>query len=256
MEIIQPEFALYLFFAGLLISEFIQVLVDRDNNASSIFGRSSCDNCKHPVPWYGMVPLLGYFIVRGKCVNCKERISWNYPIFEWSFAIMWFATLFFFTHTAASALILLSILCIVWYLAYFDLKQFQVPVIALVIFGVLLALFHFFVARLQFDIVSVLMMAFIVVLAIVTVMVQKRESGFSELFGLADWIVILATALLFGLQATVIVICISVGILIFYMIVSYSAKIKLLKGVPFLFWYLPVWYWYLLYYLTTTVIVR
>src|SRR5690606_38963881 len=103
----------YLFLVGLLISEFIQVLVDRDNNSSSIFDRSRCDHCKNPVPWYGMVPLFGYFLVKGKCVHCGKKISLNYPLFEWSFAIMWAATLILIPQTIISALIFLSILCVV-----------------------------------------------------------------------------------------------------------------------------------------------
>ncbi|WKZ29949.1 MAG: prepilin peptidase [Candidatus Dojkabacteria bacterium] len=255
MDIIQLELGVYLFLVGLLISEFIQVLVDRDNNSSSIFDRSRCDHCKKPVPWYGMVPLFGYFLVKGKCIHCGKKISLNYPLFEWSFAIMWAATLILIPHTIISALIFLSILCVVWYLAYYDLKQFEVPVIALVVFGILLGIFHLFVMPLRLDVVSVLLMALIIVVAIVAVMFQKQDAAFSELFGLADWIVILATALLFGIEATVIVICISVGIFVLYLLLSFGLKLKQMKGVPFLFWYLPIWYWYLLY-LTTTVIVR
>jgi leader peptidase (prepilin peptidase) / N-methyltransferase len=43
---------------------------------------STCPACDHRIrPWEN-IPLLSYLLLRGRCANCKTRISWRYPAVE------------------------------------------------------------------------------------------------------------------------------------------------------------------------------
>ena len=49
---------------------------------------SSCPNCAHLIrPWEN-IPLVSYLLLRGRCSNCKTRISPRYPIIETASALM------------------------------------------------------------------------------------------------------------------------------------------------------------------------
>ena len=44
--------------------------------------QSSCPNCDHKIKFYENVPVLGWLFLKGKCSNCHEKISVQYPIIE------------------------------------------------------------------------------------------------------------------------------------------------------------------------------
>ncbi len=49
---------------------------------SWVWGRSYCDNCKKPIAWHDNIPLLSYFLLKGRCRYCKKKISLQYPLLE------------------------------------------------------------------------------------------------------------------------------------------------------------------------------
>jgi leader peptidase (prepilin peptidase) / N-methyltransferase len=44
--------------------------------------RSRCPHCGHQIRWYENIPVLSYFVLGGKCANCKAKISLRYPAVE------------------------------------------------------------------------------------------------------------------------------------------------------------------------------
>lgn len=44
--------------------------------------RSHCNHCSHLLIWSDLIPLLSYFILKGKCRYCNRPISYRYPIIE------------------------------------------------------------------------------------------------------------------------------------------------------------------------------
>ena len=44
--------------------------------------QSSCPNCDHKIKFYENVPVLGWLFLKGKCSNCHQKISAQYPIIE------------------------------------------------------------------------------------------------------------------------------------------------------------------------------
>lgn len=74
---------LFLTVLGAAVGSFLMVVVDRYEVAESIItGRSHCDTCKKTLRWWEMIPLLGWFIVQGKCPRCHAPIRRLYPLFE------------------------------------------------------------------------------------------------------------------------------------------------------------------------------
>jgi len=74
---------LLVFFFGASIGSFVNVLAYRLPREISIVRPASfCPHCRHPVPVWSNVPVLGYLMLRGRCVRCGGRIPVRYLITE------------------------------------------------------------------------------------------------------------------------------------------------------------------------------
>ncbi len=73
---------LFLFILGSSIGSFLNVLIDRLPKEESIMGRSHCDHCKHKLDPMDLIPIVSYILLRGRCRQCKKKISVIYPIVE------------------------------------------------------------------------------------------------------------------------------------------------------------------------------
>ncbi|RPJ65522.1 MAG: prepilin peptidase, partial [Alphaproteobacteria bacterium] len=68
---------------GIIIGSFLNALIYRlPRDINIAFPRSSCPNCKHLISWYENIPLFSYIYLRGKCSECKTKISPQYPLVE------------------------------------------------------------------------------------------------------------------------------------------------------------------------------
>ena len=69
---------------GLFLGSFSNVLIYRLSEHKSLFkpSRSFCPTCGNEIKWYDNIPILSYIILKGKCRNCKEKISIRYPLIE------------------------------------------------------------------------------------------------------------------------------------------------------------------------------
>jgi len=98
--------------------------VSISSNTSSTFNlwapRSRCPDCGHEIRWFENIPVLSYVALRGRCSQCKARISPRYPAVELVTGALFFicaqkwgwtpATLMWSGFSAA----LLSLACIDW----------------------------------------------------------------------------------------------------------------------------------------------
>ncbi len=75
---------LYLVFLfGILIGSFLNVCIYRMPKHENITTtRSHCMSCGNVIKWYDLVPVLSFFLLRGKCRNCGAKLSIQYPIVE------------------------------------------------------------------------------------------------------------------------------------------------------------------------------
>ena len=76
-------YATIVFVVGLAIGSFLNVLIFRiDDLESVIKTRSHCPHCKKVLSWFELIPLLSFIFLLGRCKDCKEKISIQYPAVE------------------------------------------------------------------------------------------------------------------------------------------------------------------------------
>lgn len=79
---------------GLLLGSFLNVVIYRlPLGLSLIRPGSRCPSCQNPIRFYDNIPLLSYFILRGRCRQCRSSIAWRYPLVE-ALTALCFAALF------------------------------------------------------------------------------------------------------------------------------------------------------------------
>ena len=115
------EVVLYIivFVYGIMFGSFMNVCIYRiPKEESVVYIQSHCVNCNKKIPWYDLIPLLSYFILRGKCRSCKSKISIQYPLIELlngllyvlTFIVMGWSITTVLSCFVISALIVLSII--------------------------------------------------------------------------------------------------------------------------------------------------
>jgi len=117
-----------IFLIGLVLGSFFNVIVFRFGTGKSVVkGRSKCLNCGSVIRWFDLVPILSYFILKGRCRKCKKKISPLYPVIEISTAVT-LLLLFLNTPvvsylTALNAFIVLLLVLVV----FLDILYFTIP---------------------------------------------------------------------------------------------------------------------------------
>ncbi len=66
---------------GLIVGSFLNVLILR-HGRMSLVGRSQCLQCGRKIAWHDNIPLLSWFLLRGRCRYCGACISLQYPLVE------------------------------------------------------------------------------------------------------------------------------------------------------------------------------
>lgn len=80
---------------GLLIGSFLNVCIYRIPRKESIVkGSSHCTVCNTRIKAYDLIPVFSFLILRGKCRNCKSKISIRYPLVELTNFILYALILF------------------------------------------------------------------------------------------------------------------------------------------------------------------
>lgn len=75
----------FIFLLGTIIGSFLNVVIYRFNTGKTIVkGRSICMTCNRTLRWYELVPIVSYLAQSGRCRRCREIISYQYPIVEFS----------------------------------------------------------------------------------------------------------------------------------------------------------------------------
>ena len=71
------------FIYGLVFGSFFNVVGLRVPNGTLLAqSRSYCDTCQRTLTWKELIPVWSFLRQRGKCSQCKEKISLLYPIME------------------------------------------------------------------------------------------------------------------------------------------------------------------------------
>jgi leader peptidase (prepilin peptidase) / N-methyltransferase len=79
-SIILQVFAIVL---GASIGSFLNVVIYRlPAGLSLLFPPSRCPHCLKALSPRDNIPILGWFLIKGKCRYCHSPVSWRYPLVE------------------------------------------------------------------------------------------------------------------------------------------------------------------------------
>lgn len=80
----------WIFWMGACVGSFLNVIILRLPSAEHRFftRRSYCYNCHQTLLWRDLLPILSWFLLKGKCRFCHHRISFRYPLVEFSIGIV------------------------------------------------------------------------------------------------------------------------------------------------------------------------
>ncbi len=136
------------FAIGCCIGSFLNVVVYRLPAGKSIVSPgSACPQCGQPIAFYDNIPVLSYFILRGKCRHCKGSFSGRYPLVE---ALCGLFTLMLFRRYGIHPQFFIELLFVyvLVTIAFIDLDTYLIPDV-LSLSGIVLGFaFSFFTPRL------------------------------------------------------------------------------------------------------------
>lgn len=140
MEII---YMICFFLLGSVLGSFYNVLGLRIVKHESIIKpRSHCEKCGHVLKWYEMIPIISFIFLKGKCKNCKTKLSWLY-LFSEVFSGLLFAISYYsfgFSYNLLIALIISSLLILV---TVSDLTYMIIPDRFIILSAVLILIIRF-----------------------------------------------------------------------------------------------------------------
>jgi len=136
---------IYVFAVGAAIGSFLNVCIGRwPEGLSVVKPRSRCPKCGHQIKASENIPILSWLMLRGKCSNCHERISIQYPIVELLVGLIWLDAYghFGMSFTAFRVAVFVTVLLGI---AITDAKHFVIPD-GFTVFGLFFVLLTSFIA--------------------------------------------------------------------------------------------------------------
>lgn len=125
---------------GLIMGSFTNVMIYRIPAKKSLwFPPSTCGSCNTRIKWYDNIPVLSYLILGGKCRECKNKYSIQYPLIELLCGVL-YAIIFLAKGLSLDFLFISVITIILVAISVIDLKSMTIPnglVISLLVTAVL-----------------------------------------------------------------------------------------------------------------------
>ena len=115
------------FIFGTFIGSFVNVLILRiPNHENFITERSHCPKCGYVLKPLDLVPVLSYMALRGRCRNCHEKISVQYPLIEILNGVLYLATFAVYGFSINTLLYFFFIPALIA-LSVIDARTFEIP---------------------------------------------------------------------------------------------------------------------------------
>lgn len=169
-----------LFIIGIILGSFYNVVgLRRPLNESIIKPRSHCPKCNHVLSWYELIPLISYFIQKGKCRNCHKKIAKEYPLIELLTGLLFVLSylIFGFSYNTLLMLIISSLLVIIF---VSDFKYYVILDGPLLISGFLILIIKYLERGLNQFFIAILSGLFLFIVMILIKIIGnkifKRES--------------------------------------------------------------------------------
>ena len=129
LQYIDQEFPAFLssaiFIFGALVGSFLNVCIYRIPTEKSIIFPGSTCSCGQPIKWFDNIPILSWFILRGRARCCKASYSFRYPFVELLTACLFLAAWQQQPHAKALCLMVLAALLIC--ATFIDFDHMEIP---------------------------------------------------------------------------------------------------------------------------------
>ena len=129
LQYIDQEFpaivAAFVFVLGASIGSFLNVCIYRIPSNKSIVSPGSTCACGQPIKWFDNIPILSWFILRGKARCCGAAYSFRYPFVELLTACLFLGVWVQHAHAPAACLWLLVTMLVC--ATFIDLDHMEIP---------------------------------------------------------------------------------------------------------------------------------
>ena len=168
-----------LFILGLIVGSFSNVCIYRiPRNESIVYPASHCPKCSTTIRLIDNIPLLSYFLLKGRCRNCGSKISIQYPIVELLTGLIYLIIYLTYDLSIQSLIyIILSSALII--IAFIDLKEQIIPdVISLpgVVAGLVISFFVPYISSLSSLLGIIAGGGTILIIALIGTIIFKKEA--------------------------------------------------------------------------------
>ena len=225
-------YSIFVFIFGLCIGSFLNVVALRAFTGESIvLPPSKCPKCGAHIKPYDNIPVLSWFILRGKCRSCKNPISIQYPIVEFvtgmGFLLFYYhyKSLFVGTDIVFQKVLLLPFFLIIFCLAVVisitDIKEKVVFDVHTISLAVVILIFQFFAGHFMQSIIGLIVGALCmeILSGIGWLLVRKRA------FGTGDSYIAASMGALLGIKMFFVALAVAVIIQIICIIPSFIKKL-------------------------------
>jgi len=122
---------LFLFLFGAVLGSFLNVLILRYELGGAVFGRhlkgrSHCPHCNKTLSWYELIPIISFIIQLGRCRECRQKISLQYPVVEIMAGVI-VATIPQILGFTPFALIWVIALLVLLVMSFIDVRHYVIP---------------------------------------------------------------------------------------------------------------------------------
>ena len=101
--------------------------------------KSHCEKCGHVLSWYELIPIFSFIFLKGRCRNCKTKLSFLYPFSEF-FCGLLFAISFYSFGFSPELIISITLSSLLIIVTVSDITYMIIPDRFIVISGVLILL--------------------------------------------------------------------------------------------------------------------
>ena len=236
-------FLIDFFVLGLIIGSFLNVVILRFNTERSLGGRSGCMSCMNKLTWYELIPVFSFLGLRGRCKNCKTKISIQYPLVEFitglifaflflKFQDVFSVNAFIFSFTYIYYAVAFSLLIVI---STYDLKHKIIPDSLALVLGILalLGLFLFKASYYYPHLPSILEFLSGLLIATPFALFWLVSSGRWMGLGDAKLAISLGWLLGFSLALSGVVVAFWIGAIVGLSMVIFSKKYKMKSEIPF-----------------------
>lgn len=117
-----------IFLFGITIGSFLNVCIYRIPRGETVVTTPShCMACGHKLKWFELVPLFSYIFLKGRCRECKSRISPQYPIVEGINGFLYLLVFFINGFTVESVMFSLFTSALL-VLTVIDWRTYEIPI--------------------------------------------------------------------------------------------------------------------------------